>query len=345
MAGVMAHELSHVALRHGTAQASKAGSLKAQAPAIAGGILGAILGGTVGGIAAQAGQIGSAAYITKYSREYETQADILGSQIMARAGYDPRDLANMFRTIEQQSGGRGGIEWLSTHPNPGNRYARINQEAGYLRVSNPIQDTARFNNIQSRLRGMPRSRSTSEIAQSEQRYPQGGQQGRVDYPSSRYRTYNGGNVFRLSVPDNWREVGGGQGSEITFAPEGAYGSVQNQFVFTHGVQVGVTQGGNDLRDATDQFVNNLVQGNSYLRQQRGYQRGTVSGRQALAATLSGRSNVTGQTEVVNVDTRLLDNGQLFYMLSVAPSHDYNSVQAAFNNILRSILIADDRARY
>lgn len=352
MAGVMAHELSHVALRHGTAQASKAGSVKAQAPAIGGAILGAILGGTIGQVAAQAGQIGSAAYITKYSREYETQADVLGAQIMARAGYDPRNLANMFRTIEQQSGGRGnGVEWLSTHPNPGNRYARINEEAAMLRVSNPIQNTARFNNIQSRLRGMPRARTMEEIAQNGQRSPQGGedgrvQQGRVDYPSSRYRTYNGGNVFRVSVPDNWRELGGQQGGDITFAPEGAYGTVQNQFVFTHGVQIGIARsGGNNLRDATDQFINNLLQGNSYLRQQRGYQRGNVSGREALATTLAGQSNVTGRTEIVNVYTRFLDSGDLFYVISVAPRDDYNNYQTAFNNVVRSIQIADGRTRY
>ena len=48
------------------------------------------------------------------SREYERQADIEGAQIMARAGYDPRDMANMFKTIEKQ-GGPGGPQWLSDH--------------------------------------------------------------------------------------------------------------------------------------------------------------------------------------------------------------------------------------
>ena len=53
---------------------------------------------------------------------------------MADAGYDPRDLANMFQTIASQGGGRGP-EFLSSHPDPGNRYQKINQEAGYLNVS------------------------------------------------------------------------------------------------------------------------------------------------------------------------------------------------------------------
>src|SRR5262249_50855283 len=112
MAGVMAHEISHVALRHGTAQATKA--QKFQLPALGPAILGAIMGGNVGSVISQGTKFGLGAYLLKYSREYESQADTLGAQIMARAGYDPRDLANMFRTIQEQSGGRGGPEWLSS---------------------------------------------------------------------------------------------------------------------------------------------------------------------------------------------------------------------------------------
>src|SRR6185436_16714693 len=99
-----------------------------------------------------AGQ-GVGVYFLKFSREYETEADILGAQIMARAGYDPRDLAGMFQTIERQSGGGGG-GFLSDHPSPANCYARINQEAQYLRVDNPIRSTGEFERVQSRLRGM-----------------------------------------------------------------------------------------------------------------------------------------------------------------------------------------------
>src|SRR6476619_6054932 len=137
MAGVMAHELSHVALRHGTAQASKAQKYGLLAGIL--GIGGQILGGPAGAAAQVAGQ-GVGVYFLKFSREYETEADILGAQIMARAGYDPHDLANMFQTIERQSGGGGG-GFMSDHPSPANRYARINQEAQYLRIENPLRDS------------------------------------------------------------------------------------------------------------------------------------------------------------------------------------------------------------
>ncbi|HWS53958.1 MAG TPA: M48 family metallopeptidase, partial [Pyrinomonadaceae bacterium] len=133
MAGVMAHEISHVALRHATAQATE--TQKFQIGSVLGQIAGAVIGGVPGAVIGTASQIGFGAGALKYSRKYETQADILGAQIMARAGYDPRDLANMFRTIQQQGGGSGGPEWLSSHPNPGNRFQRINQEAALLRVA------------------------------------------------------------------------------------------------------------------------------------------------------------------------------------------------------------------
>ncbi|HEX8137420.1 MAG TPA: M48 family metallopeptidase [Pyrinomonadaceae bacterium] len=339
MAGVMAHELSHVALRHGTAQATKAGGFKAQAPAIGGAILGAILGGTIGGAVAQAGQIGSAAVLTKFSREYETEADILGAQIMARAGYDPRDLANMFRTIEQQGGGGGGF--LSSHPNPANRYQRIMQEAAMLRVSNPVGDTAEFRQVQARLRGQGAAPSMAEIERNRQQYPQGegagygGQIGRVSYPSSRYRTYTGGQLFRVSYPENWRELPAG--NSIWLAPEGGYG----QNTFTHAVNLGIAQAqSRNLRQATDAFVSQLAQGSRNLRQQSGYQRGSIAGRSALAITLSNVNEVTGQPEIVNVYTTMLRDGTLFYMIAVAPQSDYRSFQGAFNRVLGSIQLND-----
>ena len=106
MASVMAHELSHVALRHGTAQASKA--TKYEIGQLAGAVLGAIIGGNVGAVVAQGTQFGIGTAFLRFGREYERQADILGAQIMARAGYDPREMANMFKTIEKAGRRRAG---------------------------------------------------------------------------------------------------------------------------------------------------------------------------------------------------------------------------------------------
>src|SRR5258708_19332029 len=149
---------------------------------------------------------------------------------MANAGYDPRELANVFRTLEAQGGGGGGF--LSDHPSRSHRYARINQEAEYLRVQNRFQDDRQFYAINERLRGYPRAQTMAEIQRSGRRYPnQGGDypngdragypndrngypndrngypndrngypndrngypnapRGRLEYPSTRYRSYN-----------------------------------------------------------------------------------------------------------------------------------------------------------
>jgi beta-barrel assembly-enhancing protease len=343
MAGVMAHEISHVALRHGTAQATKGQKYGLLAGIL--GIGGAILGGPAGA-AAQIASQGVGVYFLKFSREYETEADILGAQIMAQAGYDPRDLAAMFQTIERQGGGSSG-GFLSSHPSPKNRYARINQEAQYLRVANPIRDSRDFERIQARLRGFGQAPSMAEIARSGQRYPsEGGTTpsnipvgGRVEYPSTRYRTYSELGFLTVSVPDNWREVR--DSNSVWFAPDGGYGQSQGQAVFTHGVNFGVFRPqSRDLRQATDEFVNSLAQGNRNLRLSTGYQRTTVGGRSGLSATLANINEATGQSENVTLVTTQLRNGELFFMIAVAPQSEARSFNSAFNNTLRSIRLND-----
>jgi Zn-dependent protease with chaperone function len=338
MAGVMAHEISHVALRHATAQATE--TQKAQIGSVLGQIAGAVIGGGLGQIIGGASQVGFGAWALKYSRKYESQADILGAQIMARAGYDPRDLANMFRTIEQQGGGRSGPEWLSSHPNPGNRYEAITREAQLLRVNGDgYQNSRQFQNVQARLRGMGRAPSMQEIAQSGQQYPNGETvgnsgtyAGNVEYPSTRYRTYTGGNVFRINVPGNWRELSGGE-SSIMFAPEGAYG----QQGITHGVMVGLAPAsGRNFQQSTDEYIRGLLQNNPYLRQQTNYRRGSLGGREALAMQLAGRSDVTGRNEIVTVYTTQMRDGNLFYFITIAPQNEANTYNNAFNTIMRSL---------
>jgi len=152
VAGVMAHELSHIVLRHGTAQASKA--TKYQLGTVAGAIAGAIIGGRVGSAVAQGTRFGLGTAFMRFGREYERQADIEGAHIMARAGYDPRDMASMFKIIAQTSG-PGAPEWLSDHPNPGNRYDYISREAKMLRVNRSAGDTRAFRATQLRLKSMP----------------------------------------------------------------------------------------------------------------------------------------------------------------------------------------------
>ncbi len=344
MAGVMAHEIAHIALRHGTSQATKQSSPLNQIGTIGLILGGAILGGEQG---AQLGALGAQAWMTSYSRDYESKADILGAQIMANAGYDPRDLANMFRTIEQQAGGGGGgrgPEFLSSHPNPANRYEAINREAQLLRVNNPVQNTAQFERIQSRLGRSPRAQSMEEIARNQQNgQGQAGQNptaggrysSRVPYPSARAQRYTGGNWLQLNVPSNWRAFESQE--SVQFAPEGGYG---NEGI-THGAMVGIAQtNSRDLGQATEQYVNGVLQGNNYLRQSSNYSRASIGGRQALATVLSGVSPVTNRTETVTVYTTQLRNGSLLYVAMIAPENESRNYNNAFRNMISSIRLND-----
>ena len=138
LAGVMAHEISHVALRHGTNQASKAYLTKAGI-GILGGILGAG-GGAAGTVIQAVGGLGMNALFLKFSRTAESQADILGTQIMARSGYDPQAMVTMFQLLQNQQARQPGrvAQFFSDHPNPGNREARVRQEAQLLRARGSV---------------------------------------------------------------------------------------------------------------------------------------------------------------------------------------------------------------
>jgi predicted Zn-dependent protease len=125
VAAVIAHEIAHVSLRHGTNQASKA--YLAQAGL---GLFGGLLGnGGLGQAIGMVGGFGLNTLFLKYSRSAESQADLLGLQMLRRAGYNPRAMISILQTIQGHSHGRS-IEWLSNHPNPENRIARLERELG-----------------------------------------------------------------------------------------------------------------------------------------------------------------------------------------------------------------------
>jgi beta-barrel assembly-enhancing protease len=342
MAGVMAHEISHVALRHGTAQATK--GEKFQIGAVAGQILGAIVGGTAGSVIAQGSQFGLGAYFLKYSREYESQADILGAQILARAGYDPRQMANMFKTIEKE-GGRSGPEWLSSHPNPGNRYEAINREASMLRVQGSAPNNAQFAQIKSQLTGMSPAYTAEQIAkgQSGTTHEPIGTSGRtvnVAPPSNQYRSYQPGSFMRLSVPANWQQLGGG--NTVTYAPEGAVFEGHNGgSAFTHGLEVGVAgQGSGNLQRDTEALIQSFAQTNPQLRRATGYSRVNIDGRNGLSTTLRNVSDVTGTTEVVNITTTQLRDGSLLFLIGVAPETEAQTYLTTFGRVRQSVDLAD-----
>lgn len=154
LAGVMAHETAHVALRHGTSQASKA--YVAEIPvALLSGWLGnnSSLGSAI--VKMTTGFVLNSVFL-KYSREDETQADVLGTQILYDSGYDPRAMARFFEMIESKSKSQP-IEFFSDHPNPEHRIERVMQEVTKLGgpPSGYKEDSRQFHEIQKYVDKMP----------------------------------------------------------------------------------------------------------------------------------------------------------------------------------------------
>lgn len=124
LAGILSHEIAHVALRHSTNQISKQAPLQISL-AVAGGWVG---GNAVSGLLTQLGvHSGMGLLFLKFSRTDERQADILGAQILYDSGYDPRALAQFFEKIEEESK-RRRIAFLSDHPSTANRSERVLEE-------------------------------------------------------------------------------------------------------------------------------------------------------------------------------------------------------------------------
>lgn len=340
--GVMAHELAHVLLRHGTANATKAQGF--QLGALAGAIAGAVIGGGWGEAISQGSQFGLGTWLLKYSRDYEKQADLLGAQIMARAGYDPRDLARMFETIQKQANGTPP-QWLSSHPNPGNRSRYIAEEASTLEIG-PRPDSNGFASTKRRFDTLPPAKSMADMGREGGGSSGGGGApapvGRigeaVPAPSRQYRTARGGQLFRVNVPSNWIAVS--SNNSVKFVPQNGYGESRGQTVLTHGVELGVARASSrDLRQATGTLVQAFLQGNPEMRIAGESQATRLSNRTAIGTPLVGRSAVGG-TERVAVYTTFLADGNLFYYLTVVPEREADAYEVAFNRVGQSIRLND-----
>ena len=166
LAGVMGHEMSHVYMQHSAKQAGKE-----ETTSLLAGLAGAVLGGTgvgnmAGGLVGQLGQMGiqmgSQGLMMKYSRTDESQADAVGAVILNKAGYNPQALADFFKTLETQ-GGPLPPQFLSDHPNPGNREQAIEKEIANWPAQNYATDSPAFQAARQHATGV-KAYTAEEIA-------------------------------------------------------------------------------------------------------------------------------------------------------------------------------------
>lgn len=372
LAGVLAHEMSHVALRHGTHQASKA--YLAQSGL---GILGGLLGKSAGtsNVVNAIGGVGLNVMFLKFSRDDEYQADLVGAQIMARAGYDPLAMASLFELLRsQQTTNPGKVEqFLSDHPSSADREARIRTQAASL-GGGKTAVIGGFEGVRSRLRGLPAAGSQQVVAQSSvspapDTLVDGQVVPRLDPPSSRFlRFEQPGGLFAIDYPDNWTAYP--SGLAVSMAPEGGVitrsdgrqvllsGVIVNHYAPFAGAQdrwrgnvqrsyvpfEDRTTPPAALQDATDDLVSTILSSNPYLSAEAGPARPErIDAAPGFSVHLSGLSPVTGEEERVTLHTRGLPDGHVVYALFTFPGRGYDAMQPTFSRMLRTLVVNDEAA--
>lgn len=125
LAGVLGHEIGHVLGRHSAAQMAKSQLFQ--------GLAGAVAAGTFdpadpnSRFAGMAAAMASQMVTLKYGRNDELESDVLGVRLMSDAGYDPTSLIRVMQILEEAGGSARQPEFMSSHPDPGNRRERIRE--------------------------------------------------------------------------------------------------------------------------------------------------------------------------------------------------------------------------
>jgi hypothetical protein len=340
LAGVMAHELSHVALRHGTNQATKAQYAQLGTGIL--GIAGGIFGGTAGAAAAGVGQIAAGSVLLKYSRGAETQADVMGTQVLYDAGYDPRAMAAFFEKLGAESAGRNPPEFFSDHPNPDHRIDRVDQEVEKLGgvQEGAKRDSPEFKAIKKELAALPAPVKKQPTAGNPKAgtFPAPGSV-TVGTPSATMVNLQVGKLT-MQYPDNWEKYG--KGNHATVAPDGGIvDSGKDQAELACGLSASVVRiegklpaGADPLQAATQKLIQSMQQENEGLVTLRESREVTLNGEPGLSTYLKNDSPVGGQ-ETDWLITVMRPEG-LVYFVAVAPQQQFNRFQPTFEAILNSV---------
>ena len=373
LAGVMAHEMSHVYMQHSAKQAYKAEWTQGLA-AVAGGVLGAAAGG-IGGQLAQMGiQYTAQGLVLKYSRTDESQADAVGAIIMYKAGYNPQELANFFKTLESQGGTPPQL--LSDHPNPGNREQAIEKEIAPWPPEEYAADSPQFQKVRRLAMGV-HAYTAQEIAagaKSGEWAALNKKNGALFNPASAgagTAATGGGPAgptapapkagpptlqsvlpsqkmlsedlgpLKMAHPENWTvTLPQQQGQFVTIAPQAG--------VTANGVGYGVLLNGVPPQQAQQMTIDDLtgrlvqdMQQNQGVHPMGSAHPITVAGVQGRSITLQSTSpfpDATGKQQpeqdwLVTVPQR---DGSVIFMIFVAPETEFAKFQTTFTAMLKSV---------
>ena len=357
LAGVMSHEMSHVYMQHSAKSAPK--QTWANVLGALGGVLG---GGAIGSLARMGIQLGAGSLLLKYSRQDEAQADAVGAIIMYKAGFDPRAMAEFFQKLEKEAG-PGGPQFLSDHPNPGNRVAAVDKEIADWPRKNYVHDSPEFARAKQEAAGV-KAYTAQQIQQGAQqglwaRQNQqsgavpanlpaaqggaaqgGGEITNVSYgeiqPSSHFRPVRVDGLS-ISYPDNWQEHTNSQ-QGVVIAPQAGVSAG----AIAYGVIVNAAQdtSASSLDQATQDLIQNLQQSNPDLQAAGRPRVIRVNGVGGRSVDLMGSSPVEQNGQPLREHDWLvtLPRGQagLLYLIFISPENDFSRLRPTFEKMLESL---------
>ena len=332
LAGVIAHELSHVALRHGTSEATKA-----KAAQLGVDVIDTLLGGNAGGaLITELGRFSAGGVLLRYSRASETQADILGTQVLYDSGYDPRALAQFFEKMDAESQENSPPEFFSDHPSPERRVERVEQEIVKLggEPKKVKRDSLEFEAIKKEVAALPVLKKETLTASGGSARPAGPPPG----PSAKYAEYQA-SAYTVKYPDNWKKYG--EKDDVSFAPDGGVMEIEGGHAgLAYGIVVSVTKVPGDatadkaLDTATQRFIMDMQKDNPKMKVERQPGGVRVNGQPGLSTYLSNESPAGGE-ETDWLITVIRPEGLVSFVCA-APARDYENYDKAFAAFLDSV---------
>ena len=340
LAGVLAHELSHVVLRHSTHQASRAAAL--QLPAV---LLGSAVGhgGSLAGILEQIGiGLGSNSVLLAFSRSMESEADLLGAYTMAKAGYNPLELAQFFEKLEAEQGNQNWLvaKFLSDHPTPGNRIQAIEEQLPYMPRGPYNAEEGDLAHIQQEVEQFI-AKKTAPAGHSDQ--PPTGPTGSPGQPapairlSGNVREYKGalqGGEVAFTYPEEWRVVENGDGSLLVTGDNGTVGNAVGFGVVMKTVPAGA--GRVELPADTQKYLQSLLASGPNVKSESEPAEITVGELPALATRLSADSPYAGGRRQIDVVVTIDRGSTMAVFMLVAPSAQFTRLDDAFQALIRSL---------
>ena len=355
LAGVMSHEMSHVYMQHSAKQQTSTAHTLAELLGAAAGILG---GSALGDLARVGIQFGAGTVLMKYSRSDEAQADSVGAIIMYKAGYNPVELANFFEVLAKQGG--EPPQFLSDHPNPGNRSAAIGKEIRNWPPQKYSTDNQSFAGAKKQA-GTVKAYTAQEISDGAKNglwakqnmqtgaLPPGtaaaaagaGSSFDVAFdqvkPSTRFAEIHQ-TGFSISYPSNWA-TSAGQNS-LTIAPQAGV----NQSAISHGIIVSTVQDANagSLDQVTRDLIQNLQQSNPGMRQSGEAHGIEVNGTPGREVDLSSDSPLQQNGKPLPEHDWLVvtpeSGGVYLYLIFIAPERDFATLKPAYHRTLDSLRV-------